>query len=349
MTEQEVLKLMIAPGQVRPSKPYRGGVIQILVTSSCNLTCFNCTQGSNLARPHWAMTPEQFEDACKSLKGYFGVIGVFGGNPTVSKHFGSYCEIMRRHFPREQRGLWCNDPLGWGKEMRETFDPGVSNLNVHLSQKAFDEFKRDWPECNPVGLHQDSRHSPPFVAMKDVIEDESERWELIADCDINKFWSAMLGVFRGSLRAWFCEVAGAQSILHQWDKLTLEQEEMTDPGEAVIDGPFLSPGRHDYTYPDTGIVPFPGWWRLPMEAFAGQVRKHCHECGVPLRGRGELAQAGDASPDPYEPPPMEQTSKTHENVYRSKRPLRIIEVVTDRKQLGEPLARMTDYIGNAKR
>lgn len=314
MNEQQALARMIAPGTPRAGK-WRKGVIQIWVTRACDKACFGCTQGSNLGGKPGMITPEQFETCVKSLDGYFGVVGMFGGNPAVHPKFGELCEILRAHVPREQRGLWCNNPMGKGPIMRDTFNPAVSNLNVHLDREAYDEFKRDWPECNPCGLKEDSRHSPVYVAMQDIIPDESERWELISNCDINKHWSAMLGVFRGEPRAWFCEIAGAQAMLHQ----------------------------HNPDYPDTGLPGEPGWWRRPMQDFAAQVRHHCHGCGVPLRGRGELACASDETG-------VEQVSETHRDIYTTKRRERQVQLVTLRTQLQEQaLPSMVDYIGNARR
>lgn len=364
MTESEALAKMVAPGQIRPSKPYRGGVIQIHVTRACDRACFCCTQGSNLGGKTEFMSPEHFEQAVLSLKGYFGVYGTFGGNPALSRHFEEYCAILRKHVPFEQRGLWCNNPLTPEKAraMRATYNPAVSNLNVHLDAKAARLFREHWPEAHIVGEHQDSRHSPPFVAMRDVLKkscprcggagniinpksgscveriacpdcsgtghvyDEGKAWDLISRCDVNQHWSAMIGVFRGQLRAWFCEIAGAQSILHQDEPDYPDTGMPVDPGRT---GPILHGGRQ-YEY----------WWQLPMTAFSHQVRKHCLECGVPLRGHGELAQAPDDRGREY-------VSATHAAVYKLKRPRRSLVLVTDRAQLGEPLAKMVDYIGNS--
>lgn len=232
----------------------------------------------------------------------------------LSPHFERYCEILAKHIPFERRGLWCNHPRGKGAIMRKTFNPAHSNLNVHMDKDAYAEFRRDWPEARAFGLDKDSRHSPVYVAMKDVIADEAQRWSLISDCDINKFWSSMICVVRGELRGFFCEIAGAQAMLHQ----------------------------HEPDYPDTGIPIEPGWWRRPMADFAAQVRKHCHECGVPLRGHGELAQAPDATG-------VEQVSATHADVYKLKRPKRELQVVTDLVQLGSKLGRVTDYVNNANK
>lgn len=318
MNEHEAMSRMVAPGQVRPGKlGGYGGVLQIWVTRACDKSCFGCTQGSNLAGKPEFITVAQFERACISLVDYFGVVGVFGGNPAIHPEFPELCRVLAKYIPFGRRGLWCNNPLGHGAIMRETFNPAVSNLNVHLDQQAFDAFKADWPESNPVGLTGDSRHSPPYVAMQDLVPDMGKRWELISQCDINQHWSAMIGVFRGQLRGYFCEIAGAQAMLHQ----------------------------HDPDYPDLGVTIYPGWWKRPMADFAAQVRYHCHACGVPLRGYGELAQSLDDQPNV-----REQVTATHADIYKPKRRHRTTEVVTSLEQLGVGrLNRMTDYIGNAKR
>lgn len=298
---------MRAPGEHRKGI-WLGGVLQIMVTRACDRTCPNCTQGSNLKGGVHHMTPEQFQVAADSLKDYFGVVGVFGGNACLHPQFDELCTILRGTIPWERRGLWSNHPRGMGKHAAITFNPAHSNLNVHQSQEAWDEFSRDWPESVPhlKGLDTDSRHSPPFVAMKDVIEDEAERWNLIHDCDVNRNWSALIGVFRGELRGWFCEVAGAQAMLHQ----------------------------DDPDYPDTGVPITPGWWKQGRGAFARQVEKHCHECGIPLKGYGALANGDEPS----------QFSATHARVYRTR--AGSVEQVTELIQLGSKLHRVTDYIEN---
>lgn len=309
MNESDAIAGMVMPSQLRPNA-YLGGIIQIHVTRACDRACVNCTQGSQLRGKSWFMSPEQFEVAANSLKDYFGVVGVFGGNPCLSPHFEAYCEILRRTIPKNRCGLWSNKLFGHGAIARETFNPRHSNLNVHLDQAAYDEFRRDWPESRPVGLKGDSRHSPPFVAMLDVVPDESERWGLIANCDINRNWSALIGVFRGELRGYFCEIAGAQAMLHQ----------------------------DDSNWPDIGVPVDANWWRRDRQDFANQIRFHCHRCGVPLRGRGDLAATGNT----------EQVSLTHLDIYRPKKSDRKVEVVESVEQLRGEVGHVTDYLQNAK-
>lgn len=306
---------------------WRGGILQIWITRACDRSCFNCTQASNLGGKYEYMSLNHFEIAVNSLKDYWGVIGVFGGNPTMHPKFGEICEILRGHTHWIQRGLWSNHPLNKGKICRITFNPAVSNLNVHQSREAWNEFARDWPECISYlkGLNQDSRHTPLWVAMKDldklpvfdnnylVVGDmentEENRLKLITDCDINKNWSAMIGVFRGELRGWFCEIAGSQSMRHQYDS----------------------------EYPDTGHPIVADWWNKGITDFEYQIQKHCHECGIPLRGFGALANDEFGT---------EQVSKTHADIYQLKKKDRKLEVVSELIQLGNTLNRATDYIEN---
>lgn len=309
MTSRPLPPTMVSPRD-RRKQVWSGGVLQVGITRACDKACFGCTQGSNLGGKPAMMTPDQFETAMKSLEGYFGVVGVFGGNPCLNKHFEEICEIMREYVPFKRRGLWCNKLFGKGHIARATFNPSVSNLNVHMDREAYDEFRRDWPEARPFGLEADSRHSPPFVAMQDVIDDEEERWRLIGNCDVNQNWSAMIGLIRGELRGFFCEVAYSMSALHE----------------------------NDPAWPDTGLLVVPGWWNQPMSAFDAQVRWNCHRCGVPLRGYGDLAVNGT----------KEQTSQTHLPIYKPKQRGREVEVVSSREQLGKPLGTATHYLQNAK-
>lgn len=289
MNEAQAIKKMVAPGQQRPGVAWgRDGIIQLHVTRACDRSCIHCTQGSNLAGKPVMIKVDEFEEACASLEGYWGVVGMFGGNPAIHPKFEQLCEIMAEHIPYEQRGIWCNHPLGKGQKMRDTFNPEICNLNVHCSQEAWDEFVRDWPESEPrlKGI-EESRHSAIYVALEDVIEDESKRWELISDCDINKYWSAMVCSVPGrGLRAYFCEIAGAQAMLHP-------------------------------DWPDYGMAVSPGWWKKPMEDFADQVRHHCHKCGVPLRRFGQLEQSGE----------FEEVSTTHQDIYKLKDKSKRVELI----------------------
>ena len=211
-------------------------------------------------------------------------------------------------FPFERRGLFTNNVNGHGPLCRETFHPKHSNLNVHLDLAAADEIRRDWPEAAPhiKGEQHDSEHTPPWVASQDLIEDVDERWRLIGKCDISQLWSAIICVVRGELRGYFCEIAGAQAMMHE-----------SDPDWPVL--------GHDVV---------PGWWNRPMADFSAQADHHCHACGIPLKGKGLKAIGGD----------RELVSKTHAAFYRPKIKGRPVELVTSLEQLGQRAGRATHYL-----
>ena len=318
MNENFAIAKMIPPGRRRLGI-WRSGVMQIFITRSCDKACFHCTQNSQLSGKANRITLEQFERALQSLRGYFGVYGIFGGNPALHPEFPELCRLLQQYVPFEQRGLWCNKPFKHAAIMAETFNPAVSNLNVHQDAEAWQQFADGWPSCIPYlkGLESDSRHGPPLVAMQDVLPDESERWRLISNCDVNQKWSAMICPVRGELRAFVCELMGAQAMLHQ-------------------DNPnWMGTGK---PMPDVGLPVTDGWWKKPIMEFKQQIKLHCHACGIPLKGYGALANAG----------PHEQVSKTHVDVFKPKDSSRPIEIVSDLVQLGEQhLPRATDYLENS--
>lgn len=276
---------MVPPSAKRPGK-WMQGVMQIHLTRGCDLACSNCTQGSQFSGKIHFMTLENFELACQSLKDYFGLIGIFGGNPAMHPKFPQICEILRSYFPKEKCGIWSNNPFGHATIMRQTFNPAMSNLNVHLKREAYDAFKRGWPESHPFGLEQDSRHSPVHGELVSLIPETTSQWDMISNCDINRHWSAMIGQFRGAARGWFCEVAGGQAMLRQDDP------EYPDTGVPITCS--HCNGKGIVTDETEGVIQCPtcsgvAWWQQPMQAFKHQVSQHCSNCLVPLRGVGHLA------------------------------------------------------------
>jgi len=295
MTEEEMLARMVPPSQRR--RRWRGGILQIHITRACNESCFHCTQASNLGGKPAMMTLDQFEQACDSLQGYFGVVGIFGGCPCMHPKFPEICEIFRSKFEFDQRGLWSNNPMGHGKVCAETFAPWHSNLNVHLDQAAYDEFARDWPECQRYlkGHDSDSAHGSPYVSRADIGLSEDEIAEGTATCEVNQEWSALIGVARGELRAYVCELMYMFSVMHEGDP----------------------------DWPETGLAVEPGWWQRPMQDFAAQVRLACRHCGMPNKTDGQLAIGGDA----------EQVSSRHLPWFKPKKPNRRVQWITNRDQI----------------
>jgi hypothetical protein len=127
---------------------------------------------------------------------------------------------------------------------------------------------------------------------------------LINNCDINQYWSPIICQTKHGLRAFFCEIAGAQSMLL----------------------------NSDY---DSGLPVTDNWWKLPITAFEDQIRNHCFNCGVPLKGKGDLAVNGNT----------EYVSKTYLPIaqLKKKKNIKVVEKLSD---LGGNVERATDYIQN---
>lgn len=245
MNADEAIARMRGPRQMH--------IICVDVTNKCDLACSNCTRLLENQSGFWEMTPDNFRAALQSLKGYWGVIAMIGGNPCMHRNFEELCAIFREEVPNKmQRGLWTNNYFKHRAVIEETF--GTFNMNSHGQARA---------EGNLLDLHKkvqgegalswtyggNSKHSSILTAVKDL-HPEAEMWERISNCDINREWSATIVQNKGELRVYFCEVAASFDLAR---------------GE------------------DHGHPVSQGWWRNYVNAYAGQIKKFCPGCGVPAR------------------------------------------------------------------
>jgi len=223
------------------------------VTNKCDLACSNCTRLLENQDAFWEMTPDNFRAAVRSLKDFPGIIAMIGGNPCMHRNFEELCRIFVEEIPNQiQRGLWTNNFFKHRDLIEQTF--GTFNLNSHGVPKA---------EAALIDLHNTmikrgatvwtygghSKHAPLLTAVKDLFP-EDEMWNKIANCDINREWSASIVQNKGELRAYFCEVAASFDLARG-----------TDFGHPVVDG----------------------WWQKPLAAFSDQIKRFCPGCGVPAK------------------------------------------------------------------
>lgn len=332
MNEQQALQLMVPPSQRRPSI-WRQGVMQIWVTRACDKACCGCTQGSNLAGRPGMITTDQYAQALDSLRGYFGVIGMFGGNPSIHPHFKQLCAILRDRVPYEQRGIWCNHPLTPenAKEMALTFNPNVSNLNLHQDQSAYDMFAQYWPGARHQlkGLTLDSEHTSWWRSPTDLGVPEEERWERISQCDVNQLWSAMIYPFRGRMVGSICEIMGAMDMLKQDDP------NWPDTGIDITQK-YDSLGHPIYNDTDDPANWSRGlyWWQLPIEAFREQVKSHCHHCMMPYKDRPLMANGN-----------KEEVTEFWKGVIVPKKKDRLVQLITTSDTIQKDTkVHATDYV-----
>jgi hypothetical protein len=241
-------------------------IICIDVTNKCDLGCSNCTRLLGQQTQLWEMTPENFRLSLQSLKGYWGVVAMIGGNPCMHSQFPELCRIFKEEFPEPlQRGLWTNNPFKHEELCIETF--GTFNLNAHGEERAqaplirMTEAAREKQGIAWTYLGH-SVHAPLLTAIRDLYAEE-EMWEKISQCDINREWSAsIVQNAQGQLRAYFCEVA------------------------ASFD---LARGT------DNGIEVYPGWWTRTANDFRDQIGHFCPGCGVAakLKGRADSDETDD--------------------------------------------------------
>lgn len=232
-------------------------IICIDVTNKCDLACSNCTRLLANQDRFWEMAPVNFRLALRSLVNFPGIIAMLGGNPCMHREFEYLCEIFREEIPNKmQRGLWTNNVFKYGKLAEETF--GALNLNPHANPRAIDALRDLYNATVALGKANGavydgrSKHAPLLTAVKDLYP-EPEMWARIANCDINKNWSASIVENKGELAAYFCEVAASFDLARN-----------TNHGLPVtLD-----------------------WWKAPMQAFADQVKRFCPGCGAPARLEG---------------------------------------------------------------
>lgn len=241
-------------------------IIQIVITTACNLNCSNCTQLLPFRRDYKHMSLECFREAVRSLTEWPGVVGIFGGNPCVHPQFEDICAILCEEIPEQKhRGLWSNDLLKHGELCRRVFYPaGRFNLNAHGVAKAFVQFEEFLPgRVIPGSDRRQAEHAAILGDYRDLGVSESEWVAARERCDINQKWSGAVVERDGKPYAYFCEVAAA-----------------LDGARGV----------------NRGIPAVPGWWRKKMDAFDNQVQS-CNGCAVPLRiaGHQDNAEVYDVS------------------------------------------------------
>src|SRR5579859_4242969 len=246
MTPDAAIISMRAPAQMQ--------IIALDVTNRCDLQCSNCTRLLAQQRRKWDMTLDNFRVALQSMRGYPGIIAMIGGNPCLHPQFPDLCRIFVEEIgePR-QRGLWSNNVFAHQEVIAKTF--GVYNLNPHNDERGVKSIEKLRKLVDVKYHHGSSYHAPLLTAVRDVIPDEGAMWDAIANCDINRNWSASIVQNQGHLRAYFCEVAASFDLARG-----------EDHGHPVVEG----------------------WWRKAIEEFGSQIRHFCPGCGVPARLEGRL-------------------------------------------------------------
>lgn len=254
---------LIAPADMK--------VIQLEATNACPKRCSNCTRFVSHQRKPFLADREQWRRMVESMRGFGGMVGFMGGEPTIHPDFDWMVRLYRERignghlYPvptqpiadfssyyqakltsiNHTRGLWTSLGPGYYKHytlIQETFPYQCVNDHSH------------------AGLHQ-----ALLVTYKDLGISREEFEAKRDNCWVQRLWSA-------SATPWgtyFCEVA------------------------AAIDHLF---------YQGANAWPLePGWWRRKPAEFGAQLKlcDHCSAClDVPRRPATD--EIDDVSPSNYQ-------------------------------------------------
>lgn len=252
------------------------GTIQIELTNACVHRCSNCTRLCGHHKNPFFMSWETFERAVASLKGFEGIIGMMGGEPTLHPEFKRFAMHLR-----QQHGMTFNQKVSekplqdfkqYTREQHQSYriilnkgkGPG---LWTSITPKYYDYYEliQDTFVYQCLNDHMtESYHQPIMITRKELGISDQEWIKLRDNCWIQNTWSASITP-KG---AFFCEVAAALDML--------------------FDGPGGWPIE-------------PGWWKRKPEDFADQLH-WCEMCGVALDTfkRNANEEVDDVSPAMYE-------------------------------------------------
>jgi hypothetical protein len=241
--------------------PAQADIVQIDVCTKCHEGCSACTRQIGLipADKHWEMDPETFRKAVRSMDGWYkpgNVLGVIAGEPTLSKVFDRYCEILREEWNpgqdpnhvapvadmnqfaherlfdrRNGRGLWTAFGPRWqeaAEDILQTFDHW--NANDHSAG----------------GCHQANLIDRKTLC--DALGISDEEWIKYRDnCWVANTWSPTITPFG----AYFCEHGAHLDIL-------------------------FNDGKRGWPIE-------PGWWKRTPDQFGEQL-DICEMCSLALPG-----------------------------------------------------------------
>lgn len=244
-------------------------IIQIEITNACGNRCANCTRFCGHHQRPFFMDFETFKKAVDSMKGFSGVVGIMGGEPTLHPEFEKFVRYFKEHFGDDNRIKTFQGPdkdfLGYICDnvfhIKKSNQRGLwSSLGIHYYNHF--ELIQDTFGYQVLNDHSHpSMHETLMVTRKELhIPDE--KWIKMRDnCWIQNYWSASITP-KG---AFFCEVAAALDML--------------------LDGPGGWPIE-------------PGWWKRRPDEFTDQLH-WCELCSAPLSmpKRNANLEIDDASPE----------------------------------------------------
>lgn len=243
-------------------------VIQIELTNACPMRCANCTRFCGHHTKPFFMDFETFKRAVDSLKGFRGIVGIMGGEPTQHPEFKRFMEYYRANVGYDDHSTTLLEPSS--DFMRHVLANGYhvdySNhrgLWTSVTPRYYENFEliQDTFGYQLLNDHSHpSMHQTHMVTRRELGIPDDEWVEMRDRCWVQNLWSASITP-KG---AFFCEIAAAM--------------------DATLGGPGGWPIE-------------PGWWQRKPEDFKEQLDwcEMCSAC-LPMPSRDANDETDDVSP-----------------------------------------------------
>jgi hypothetical protein len=243
-------------------------VIQIDITNACPKRCSNCTRFCGHHTEPFYMDFETFKQAVDSMKGFKGIVGIMGGEPTVHPEFEKFVRYYRDNVGYDDFSTACYQPTSnfINHILANAYHTGFSNqrgLWTSVGPKYYEHFEliQDTFGYQLVNDHSNASMHTTLMATRKELGIPDDKWiELRDKCWVQNLWSASITP-KG---AFFCEVAAAM--------------------DATLGGP-------------GGWKIEPGWWNRTPADFADQLH-WCEMCSaaLPMPARDARGEVDDVSP-----------------------------------------------------
>jgi hypothetical protein len=243
-------------------------IIQIEITNACPKRCSNCTRFCGHHVEPFYMDFETFKRAVDSMKGFDGIVGIMGGEPTIHPEFEKFVRYFRENFGYDDFSTACYEPTSdfVNHILANDYHIDYSNqrgLWTSVNNKYYEHFEliQDTFGYQLVNDHSNASMHTTLMATRKELGIPDDEWIKMRDnCWVQNLWSASITP-KG---AFFCEVAASLDIL--------------------FDGPGGWPIE-------------PGWWKRKPAEFKEQL-KWCEMCSaaLPMPKRDARQEVDDMSP-----------------------------------------------------